>query len=150
MKRLSLFQQTNATDFVPVKILTDQKNISENSDLYVTCSTFGLKKNTSVYLYLCKNDIWIDHRKQKEDRDDTLFIIRNVSLNHSGKYSCVFSIKNDLHPKAPMRGLNVIQILVIRKYSHPNIKTCKPYFSPLMLPFLFFTAQPIISLQTFQ
>nr|XP_040021540.1 uncharacterized protein LOC120810754 [Gasterosteus aculeatus aculeatus] len=114
------------TDFVPVKILTDQKNISENSDLYVTCSTFGLKKNTMVYLYLCKNDIWIDHKKQKEDRDDTLFIIRNVSLNHSGKYSCVFSIKNDLLPKAPMRGLNVIQILVIPNYLPADISIAGP------------------------
>ncbi|XP_078108691.1 uncharacterized protein LOC144519435 isoform X2 [Sander vitreus] len=114
-------QVTSPTkDIFPARILAQQKSISEDSDLYVTCSTFGFKKQMVVYVYFCKDDIWIDKKMQKPDQNDTTFTIRNVGLHHSGNYSCVYSSLNTL-PKVAMRGHNVIQILVISNFLPADI-----------------------------
>lgn len=115
---LSLFQQFNVTDIFPARILAQQKTISENSDLHVTCSTFGSKKATTVHVYLCKDDIGITEKIQKPDQTDTTFILSRVGLNQSGSYSCVYSVRNHSLSKVNKRGDNIIQILVIGKDFH--------------------------------
>ncbi|XP_037341573.2 uncharacterized protein LOC119227157 isoform X2 [Pungitius pungitius] len=79
-----------------------------------------------AHVYLCHNGIWIDQKNQKNDRYDSNFIIPRASLNHSGNYSCVFSEENDLLPKEPMKGDNVIQILVIGNYLPADISIAGP------------------------
>lgn len=113
-----MFQQINVTDIVPVRIMAQQKTIRKNSDLYVTCSTFGLKKHTLVYVYLCKDGFGISRKVQRQAQDDTTFSIQRVSLHDSGNYSCVYTPRNDSLIKAAMRGLNIIQIVVIGKNCH--------------------------------
>ncbi|XP_074467333.1 uncharacterized protein LOC141752943 [Sebastes fasciatus] len=116
--------QTN--DVFPAKILVPQKTISENSDLYVTCSTFGLKEQITVYVYLYNGDLCIEKKKQKRDQNDTNFIIPRVGLHHSGSYSCFYSINNDSLSKVAQRGLNVIQILVISNFLPADISVAGP------------------------
>ncbi|XP_034733910.1 uncharacterized protein LOC117948388 [Etheostoma cragini] len=116
--------QTNGS--FPARILAQQKAISEDSDLYVTCSTFGFKKQIVVCVYLCKDEIWIDRKIQKSDQNDTTFTIRSVGLHHSGNYSCVYSISDNLLPKVPRRGDNVIQILVISNILPADISVAGP------------------------
>ena len=114
---LSLFQEA---EFFPARILAQQKTISEDSDLYATCSTFGLKKHekTTVHVYLCKDDHVIKKKSQKQDQNDTTFTIPKVNLNYSGNYSCVYSLKDHSGLQVPKRGDNTITILVIGKDFH--------------------------------
>lgn len=104
---------SGSSDVFPAKILAQQKTLSENSDLYLKCSTFGFKKHTAVFVYLCFNGIGVDKQNQKEEDNDNTFIIHNVGLERSGIYSCVFS-ENDYLPSAiNATGRNTIEILVI-------------------------------------
>ncbi|XP_038556406.1 uncharacterized protein LOC119889691 isoform X2 [Micropterus salmoides] len=116
--------QTN--DIFPARILAQQKTISENSDLYVTCSTFGSKKATTVHVYLCKDDIGITEKIQKPDQTDTTFILSRVGLNQSGSYSCVYSVRNHSLSKVNKRGDNIIQILVIANFLPAVISVAGP------------------------
>ncbi|XP_039652133.1 uncharacterized protein LOC120556552 [Perca fluviatilis] len=117
---------SHANAILPARILAQQKSLSEDSDLYVTCSTFGFKKQIMVWVYLCKDGIWIDKNKQKPDQNDTTFMIRSVGLDYSGNYSCVYSIGNNSLPKVTMRGDNVIQILVISNFLPADISVVGP------------------------
>lgn len=134
-------------DILPAKILVQRKTISENNDLYVTCSTVGFKKQNQVYVYLCQNDVGLRKQLQKHDNDDSIFIIKRVGLHHSGNYSCVFSSTEYEPHQVAMRGDNVIQIQVIGKDFHSfesfvNLSSLHSFHPP--------AAQPIMSLQIFQ
>lgn len=143
-----IFQQINFADTFPARIFAQQKTITEDSDLYVTCSTFGIKKQTMVYVYLCKDDVGINVVKQEKEQYDNLFIIQRVVHHRSGYYSCVYS-KTKYEPSVVVEtGSTKIQILVIRKYFHS-------YESIISMPcsfYLFSTSamQPVFSLQIFQ
>lgn len=115
---LSLLQEFNLTDMSPARILVQQKTISESSDLYATCSTFGFKKQIMVYVYLCKDDRLYEKIQQKSDQYDTMFTISSVGLNVSGNYSCVYSTNEYLPDQVAKRGENIIQIQVIGKDCH--------------------------------
>ncbi|KAG8001399.1 hypothetical protein GBF38_007044, partial [Nibea albiflora] len=108
-----MLQEFNLTDMSPARILVQQKTISESSDLYVTCSTFRIKKQIMVYVYLCKDDRLYEKIQQKSDQYDTLFTIPSVGLNVSGNYSCVYSTNEYLPNQVAKRGDNRIQIQVI-------------------------------------
>ncbi|XP_036950303.1 uncharacterized protein LOC119017625 isoform X2 [Acanthopagrus latus] len=113
-------------DILPAKILVQRKTISENNDLYVTCSTVGFKKQNQVYVYLCQNDVGLRKQLQKQDNDDSIFIIKRVGLHHSGNYSCVFSSTEYEPHQVAMRGDNVIQIQVIANYVPADISVAGP------------------------
>ncbi|XP_026149938.1 uncharacterized protein LOC113122663 [Mastacembelus armatus] len=121
--------QTN--DIFPARILAHQKTISENSDLHVTCSTFGFKKDIMVYVYLCKDGRGISGLLQKQDQADTIFSVYRVGRHHSGNYSCVYSKREYNSSKVVMRGHNIIQILVICKYLYAYEVLCHCHFLPL-------------------
>ncbi len=107
--------QANVIEVLPAKILAQQKKISEDSDLYLTCSTFGLKKPNTVYVYLCKDGLVINTKMQKPDQHDTTFTINRTGLHHSGNYSCFYSSMKYSLSRVDKQGLNIIQILVIGK-----------------------------------
>ncbi|XP_072237261.1 uncharacterized protein [Leuresthes tenuis] len=100
-------------DISPAKILAQQKTVSENDDLYLTCSTFGIKKDSMVNVFLLKNGHGFKKMTQKQDQNDVTFKISKVRLDHSGNYSCVYSPPNYTLPAVAERGDNIIQILVI-------------------------------------
>ncbi|XP_035761960.1 uncharacterized protein LOC102788270 [Neolamprologus brichardi] len=108
-------------DIFPAKILAQQTIISENSDLYVTCSTFGRKKDSMVYVYLLKNGRGIQNLTQKQDKNDTLFTISRAGLHHSGNYSCVYSPKHYTLSEVAKKGDNIIEILVIANFLPADI-----------------------------
>ncbi|KAK5934979.1 hypothetical protein CgunFtcFv8_020381 [Champsocephalus gunnari] len=114
--------QTN--DISSAKILAQQKTISENSDLHLTCSTFG-KKQIQVTVYLCKGDIWIDTKLQKKDQNDTTFTIHRVGLNHSGNYSCVYSAMKNVLTKVTGER-RAIEIVVISNFLPADISVAAP------------------------
>lgn len=124
-------------DILPAKILVQRKTISENDDLYVTCSTVGFKKQSEVYIYLCQNDVGFRRQLQNQDNDDSIFNIKSVGVDHSGNYSCVFSNKKYEPAQVAMRGNNVIQIQVIGKDFHSSesimsiLVPCSHFFLPL-------------------
>ncbi|XP_051235720.1 uncharacterized protein LOC127351813 isoform X2 [Dicentrarchus labrax] len=117
---------SETNDIFPAKILTQQKSLSENSDLYVICSTFGLKKQTEVYVYLCRNDVGMIKHIQKKEHNDTTFIINRVSLNHSGNYSCVYSTRGYSPPEVTKKACNPIEILVIANFLPADISVAGP------------------------
>ena len=105
-------------EMYPARVLSQQKNISEHSDLYVTCSTFGFKKLSMVHVFLCKDGLGFSKMRQRQDQHDSTFVVDIVGLKASGNYSCVFS-KTDYPPsEVAMSGHNIIQIQVIGKYFH--------------------------------
>ncbi|CAB1420916.1 unnamed protein product [Pleuronectes platessa] len=108
-------------DIYPARVLSQQKNISENSDLYVTCSTFGNKKVSSIYVYLCKNGLGISRVTQKQDQHDSTFVVDSVGLEDSGNYSCVFSKTDYPFSEVAMIGHNIIQIQVIANFLPADI-----------------------------
>ena len=144
---VSVSTQLNVTDLSSAKILAQQKTISENSDLYLTCSAFGKKKQIQVTVYLCKGDLWIEKKQQKQDQNNTTFTIQRVGVHHSGNYSCVYSTRDDLPPKVTKKR-EPIEIVVICKDFYPY----ESFMSTLFLSthFVLPVAQPIFSLQIFQ
>lgn len=124
-------QQIHFTDISPARILVQQKTLSENSDLYLTCSTFGSKKHTKVFVYLCKDDRGFKKMSQREDQNDSTFIISKVDTRHSGNYSCVYSKTEYSLTEVAKRGSNIIQILVIGKgfYCYESIMPVSPLFT---------------------
>ncbi|CAI5646005.1 unnamed protein product [Oreochromis niloticus] len=108
-------------DIFPARILAQQTIISENSDLIVTCSTFGKKKNSMVFIYLLKNGHGIQNLAQKQDRSDTTFIIPRAGLYYSGNYSCVYSPKHYTISEVAKKGDNIIEILVIANFLPADI-----------------------------
>ncbi|XP_018522300.1 uncharacterized protein LOC108876943 [Lates calcarifer] len=117
---MPVISQTN--EIVPVRILSQQKSISENSNLYVTCSTFGFKKNQQkVFVYLCKDGLGILKLVQKQDQHDTTFTMYNVGRNYSGNYSCAYSRAEYKPSEVATKGHNIIQILVIANFLPADI-----------------------------
>ncbi|XP_067450410.1 uncharacterized protein [Thunnus thynnus] len=117
---------THTNDIYPARILAQQKTLSENSDLYLTCSTFGSKKHTNVFIYLCKDDHGIQIMSQREEQNDSTFTIRKVGTNYSGNYSCVYSKNNYLLSEVVTRGSNIVQILVIANLLPADISVSGP------------------------
>lgn len=136
------------TDTTPVRIHVQQKSIAENRHLYVTCSTFWLKKRNMGYVYLCKDGVGILRAKQEQDKNDIPISIQ-VGRDHSGNYSCVYSTTMYEPSEVAKQGLNIIPIRVIRKYiqSYEGIIMSMPCFSYL---YSISAMQPIFSLQIFQ
>ncbi|KAK7913462.1 hypothetical protein WMY93_013673 [Mugilogobius chulae] len=106
------------SDVFAARILAPQNVFSEGSNLYVFCSTFGFKKHTTVFVYLCNNGTGVKKQLQKSDENDSTFIISDVTPKNSGEYSCVFSEKEYIPSKVNATGKNKIQILVIASF-HP-------------------------------
>ncbi|XP_039466722.1 uncharacterized protein LOC116325532 [Oreochromis aureus] len=113
-------------DIFPARILAEQTIISENSDLYVTCSTFGKKKESMVYVYLLKNGRRIETKPQKQDQNDILFTISTAGLHHSGNYSCVYSPQNYTLSEVVKKGDDIIEILVIANFLPADISIVGP------------------------
>ncbi|KAI9546174.1 hypothetical protein NQZ68_029409 [Dissostichus eleginoides] len=118
---------SHTNDISSAKILAQQKTISENSDLFLTCSTFGKKKQIQVIVYLCKDDLWIDKKLQKQDQNDITFTIHRVGLHHSGNYSCVYSSRKDL-PKKVTKKRQPIEIVVISNFLPADISVAAPSY----------------------
>ncbi|CAG5852741.1 unnamed protein product, partial [Menidia menidia] len=100
-------------DISPAKILAPQRTISENDDLYVTCSTFGKKKDSMAIVYLLKDGKEFRRMTLKQDQIDVTFKISKVNLNHNGNYTCVHSPQNYSLSVVTGTGHNTIQIHVI-------------------------------------
>ncbi|XP_053172112.1 uncharacterized protein LOC128355756 [Scomber japonicus] len=113
-------------DIFPARIWAQQKMLSENSDLYLTCSTFGSKKNSSVFLYLCKDGRAIKNMTQKESQNDSTFTINNVGTQHSGNYSCVFSKADHPLSEVAKTGINTLEIIVIANFLPADISMSGP------------------------
>lgn len=140
----SLAQQL-LTGVFPAKIFSNQKMVSESSDLYVTCSTTGSKKPSSAqgFIHLCKDGRVVSKKQQKADQKDAIFIIR-VGLHDSGNYSCVFSIRELPLSTAVTSSLNIIPIRVIGMDLHPP---ARPRSAPPLM--LSSALQPIFTQQIF-
>ncbi|CAI5646008.1 unnamed protein product, partial [Oreochromis niloticus] len=121
-----LTNQVISQDIFPAKILAQQTIISENSDLYVTCSTLERKKDSKVFIYLLKNGHGIQNLTQKQDRSDTKFSIPRAGLHHSGNYSCVYSQKPYTLSEVVKKGDNIIEILVIANFLPADISIVGP------------------------
>ncbi|XP_028257197.1 uncharacterized protein LOC114433088 isoform X2 [Parambassis ranga] len=108
---------TQSTKAMPVlssaTVLAPHRTISENSDFYVTCSTYGRNITSMIFVYLCKDSLGIRRMTLKPDKNDITFHISRVDLHHSGNYSCVYSNKSYTLSDVTQRGDNTIQILVI-------------------------------------
>ncbi|XP_048087826.1 uncharacterized protein LOC125286652 isoform X1 [Alosa alosa] len=90
--------------------LTSELRVGE--DFEVKCSTFGLKKDEHIFVYLCKNGVGIKMMETK--KVDSEITIRNVQKDHTGNYSCVFS--RTRHPtEVKGKGENVISLQVTDK-----------------------------------
>ncbi|XP_047436765.1 uncharacterized protein LOC125005455 isoform X2 [Mugil cephalus] len=110
----------------PARILAQQTVLSENSDLYLTCSTFGRKKNSEISIYLVKDGVEINKITHKQEKNDVTFHIPRVSLRHTGKYSCVYSLSNYTPTALTVKGENVIDILVIASSVPADISLAGP------------------------
>ncbi|XP_047187540.1 uncharacterized protein LOC124849918 isoform X2 [Scophthalmus maximus] len=113
-------------DISPARVLSQQTRLSENSDLYVTCSTFGLKKPSWIFVYLCKDGVGIRKMVQKADQIDSTFIVSGVGPADSGNYSCCYSSEEYAPSEVAARGHNIIQILVIANFLPAHITLARP------------------------
>ncbi|XP_067351383.1 uncharacterized protein [Channa argus] len=126
MMQVTSQTNVNVSDISPARILAQQKTVSENSDLHLTCSTFGFKKVQMVYVYLCKEGVGTSVLMQKHDQNDTVFIIPRVGRHHSGNYSCVYSKTKYSAIEVAKTGHNTIQILVIANFLPGDISFAGP------------------------
>ncbi|XP_029688407.1 immunoglobulin superfamily member 1-like isoform X2 [Takifugu rubripes] len=120
-----VFAQTNGV--FPAKILSNQKVVSESSDLYITCSITGSKKPSAAqgFIHLCKDGRVVRKKQQKPNQKDTFFIIR-VGLHDGGNYSCVFSVRDLPLSTAAATSLNIIPIRVIANFHPADISFAGP------------------------
>ncbi|XP_076148963.1 uncharacterized protein LOC143133051 [Alosa pseudoharengus] len=86
--------------------------VKKGNNLTVKCSTFGLNPaGGHVFVYLCKNGVGIAMMESKTV--DTSFTVGNITKEHSGNYSCVFSRTKHHLGDVKGEGHNTISIKVI-------------------------------------
>ncbi|XP_055085861.1 uncharacterized protein LOC129457218 [Periophthalmus magnuspinnatus] len=113
-------------DISPARILVPQRIVSENSNLHVICSTFGFKKNTPVYVYLCNNGTGVERLSQKPEENDSTFTLTKVTPTDSGEYSCVHSISEYKPDEVNATGINSIGIHVLANFQPANLTLSSP------------------------
>lgn len=115
------------TGVFPAKILSGQKTVSESSDLYITCSTFGTKAPPGAqgFMYLCKDGQVVNKKRQRSNQNDVVFVV-NVGLGDSGNYSCTFSANDLPLSTAAIAGLSVLPIRVVGMDLHPSERRSTP------------------------
>lgn len=85
--------------------------VKNRGKLEFTCSTYGLKgtfkKNSKLYIYLCRNGTGIEMRSSYQD---ATFFIDDTRMDNTGNYSCVFSV--DEHKLEAVRGNGINSIFI--------------------------------------
>ena len=73
------------------------------------CSIFdNIVSSNQLHMYLFKNGVGVMMEllgERNGDKDEHIFILRNVSVLDSGNYSCVYSLK-----KHPLKNMNASAI----------------------------------------
>ncbi|KAI4883578.1 hypothetical protein NFI96_009970, partial [Prochilodus magdalenae] len=90
-------------------------------------------------MYLCKNGVGL-RMEPLEQRDEYTFILRNVSVQDSGNYSCVYSVNKYTRYNVSTSGHKTIQVKVTEDASlsvteHPqkNLSTSEQNSDPVQL-----------------
>ena len=59
-----------------------------------------------VYVHLCRNGATVKTAELEESKDDIMFVFDKVTGNHSGLYTCVYSVEKDAACKTNITGRN--------------------------------------------
>ncbi|XP_035991905.1 uncharacterized protein LOC118562890 [Fundulus heteroclitus] len=121
-----LLNRVIGQDTFPAKILVRQRTVSEGSDLYVTCSMLGQKKEPSFFVYLLKDGQGFQKTSQKQNLNDDTFKISRVDLGHSGNYSCFYSSREFNLSAIVDEGLDKVEILVIAHFLPATLSVAGP------------------------
>ncbi|XP_062380224.1 uncharacterized protein LOC134068557 [Sardina pilchardus] len=107
---------------LPARIYGSSASFKVGEYFEARCSIFGLKRDDEkVFVYLCKNGVGIAVLESKNM--DASFTVGNITKEHSGNYSCMFS-RTKHHPCAVRgHGENFISIRVTD--IHPAIIAAK-------------------------
>lgn len=99
-------------EIFPARISGKPHSLREGDNLTLTCSISVNRNCTDVYVHLCLNGNGTSSRLVKCGTGviSTTFFLSNVKQEHTGKYSCVYSISNYSFIKAT--GENTIYIEV--------------------------------------
>lgn len=74
-------------------------------------------------MYLCKNGAGI-RIELLENRKDYTFILKNISVQDSGNYSCAYSFKKNIVHNVKESGMNSIHVQVTGKTLYIYIHIC--------------------------
>lgn len=90
------------------------KSVEVENNVDLKCSISGFRPAGQVHLYLCKNGVGIS-MKPIEDKDDYIFTLHQVTLNHSGNYSCMYTTHKYVPNEVKHAGENHIFLQVNSK-----------------------------------
>ncbi|KAI4888516.1 hypothetical protein NFI96_025440 [Prochilodus magdalenae] len=121
-------------DFRPAKIFGNPLvKVGENIEL--KCIIFDKSKPSDrLHMYLCKNGVGV-RMGPLEQSDEHTFILRNISEQDSGNYSCVYSPKKYTSNDVRASGQKTIQVQVTDASENPqkNLSTNEQNSDPVQL-----------------
>ncbi|KAI4883579.1 hypothetical protein NFI96_009972 [Prochilodus magdalenae] len=85
--------------------------VKPGENLQLKCIISGKRELGDIHMYLCKNGVGVK-MELLEDKDEYTFILRNVSVLDSGRYSCVYSLNKHLPNNVRTSGHKSIQVQV--------------------------------------
>ncbi|CAB1339485.1 unnamed protein product, partial [Coregonus sp. 'balchen'] len=95
-------------EIYPAKIF-GPSNVTEGVKVHFKCSTTGIRRHQdNVNVYLCKNGVGIRIAALDNSEDDTIFIMKDVTKEDSGNYSCVYSRDKLLPSELKSTGENLV------------------------------------------
>ncbi|KAI4902627.1 hypothetical protein NFI96_008878 [Prochilodus magdalenae] len=105
------FTTDNPPDFQSAKIFANP-HVEVGGNIKLKCHIFdGSKSSDHVYMYLCKNGVGVTMEPLGK-RNEHTFILRNISVQDSGNYSCVYSLNKYSLNNVRASGQKTVQVQV--------------------------------------
>ncbi|XP_049330066.1 uncharacterized protein LOC111197487 isoform X1 [Astyanax mexicanus] len=110
--------------FVPAYLTVLEDGVKEGSDAEFKCSSLirpYTDSDSRIYAYLCKNRTVIQVNVWNTEKNETIFILKNVKRADSGKYLCVLMADIQPLPNLIINGINEAEIWVMENAESENL-----------------------------
>ncbi|KAI4876469.1 hypothetical protein NFI96_017396, partial [Prochilodus magdalenae] len=121
-------------DFRPAEIFGPPR-VKVGGNIQLKCNSFDKSESSdNLHMYLCKNGVGV-MMEPLGKKDDYTFILRNVSVQDSGNYSCVYSLTKYTLKNVSTSGHKTIQVQITDDSEHPqkNVSTNEQNRDPVQL-----------------
>lgn len=97
--------------FKPAGIFASSTGAREGETVSLKCTVPDINSNDSLHVYLCKNGV--GQRMERLSRDnEAIFSLTNVTVQDSGKYSCVYTSYKIKYNEVNSTGIDFIFIQI--------------------------------------
>ncbi|XP_036440686.1 uncharacterized protein LOC118817837 [Colossoma macropomum] len=94
-------------DLHPAEIFLSNSKVKEGQEVKFKCRVTDVSTG-KVYVHLCKNGGTL--KTTELNKDDAVFVFDKATVNHSGLYSCVYSVEEDAACKMNITGRNSVSL----------------------------------------